>query len=991
MVPILSLCLLGSSALLLSTAPGAQAALCPFPRVWYGTVSPRRYYYRTRDTVSVTCSPGYTLRGPRSSTCGAASRWDPPLPQCKKEVTCPRPPSIANGLHTEHSSGSFSRGVTVSYSCRQGFELLGKQCGHPGEPVNGKIISLTNLQFGSTVVYRCEEGHRLIGQASRRCEISGGGVAWTGHVPLCQRIPCEPPPDIPRGQHSGRLLSEFHYGTAVTYSCQPGFPLHGHPSVHCTTHDGHSGVWSEPLPACGEASCPVPQIQHGRIVAARSAYAHRDTVTFECEPGYAIRGHREIQCQPNNTWEPPVPVCEQGLTCAAPPAVPNGTHSGGSRDTFSLGDVVTYTCAPGLVLAGGASLSCTSVDGEHGTWSGAVPRCQEVTCPAPPSIANGQHGASPGARHSPGSLVLYTCAEGYSLLGNASIRCTAKGTWSRPQPRCRGVFVCSRAFLCLSLASFLLLGSWFSHCNQTPRERQRAEVPGAGGAPSIGCTRPEMENGKVTGSETTYSLEDTVIFECNFGYALKGSQESQCQFGGKWHPPVPTCEKLPSCPSPPTIRNGQHDSKGVTEFIPGMAVKYHCDPGYVLTGKTTVSCLPSGVWSIPYPWCEGFVLRGSRGAECQPDSHWVPAVPTCQPVRLCPPPPVIAHATLSAEPGMNFTSGTSVSYSCQPGFSLLGDPSVLCTAWGNWSHPYPRCAVLQCPSPPNIDKGKHDSQDLEVFPTGMVVNYSCDPGYSLQGEASIYCTNSGNWSLPLPQCAAPQIQNGRVAVPKPRYTYRDSVTFKCHRGFTLRGHPTSRCRGDRRWHPPVPVCEQAGKCLQPPNITNGRLKGDSSAAFPSGAVVSYSCDPGYSLLGNASITCTASGSWSQPLPRCQEIRCEFPDVQGVKKAIKGNTYRSGTNITLECDDGYMLAGISHTQCQEDFSWDPPVPACKLTSPKSGSVGLGVVAAAVLLLLGAGVVWKIISKQKEGYYHTYENYNYRTPLNPDSEHRGSCLP
>ncbi|NWT74938.1 CR2 protein, partial [Prunella himalayana] len=57
-------------------------------------------------------------------------------------------------------------------------------------------------------------------------------------------------------------------------------------------------------------------------------------------------------------------------------------------------------------------------------------------------------------------------------------------------------------------------------------------------------------------------------------------------------------------------------------------------------------------------------------------------------------------------------------------------------------------------------------------------------------------------------CPAPQIQNGRVAVPKPRYTYRDSVTFKCHRGFTLRGHPTSQCQGDRRWHPPLPVCEQ---------------------------------------------------------------------------------------------------------------------------------------------------------------------------------------
>ncbi|NWI84800.1 CR2 protein, partial [Pitta sordida] len=72
------------------------------------------------------------------------------------------------------------------------------------------------------------------------------------------------------------------------------------------------GVWSEPIPTCGEANCPVPRIQNGRIVSLRSAYTHQDTVTFECEPGYVIRGHRMVQCQLNNTWEPPVPVCVQG-------------------------------------------------------------------------------------------------------------------------------------------------------------------------------------------------------------------------------------------------------------------------------------------------------------------------------------------------------------------------------------------------------------------------------------------------------------------------------------------------------------------------------------------------------------------------------------------------------------------------------------------------------------------------------------------------------
>uniref|UniRef100_A0A8V5H457 Uncharacterized protein n=1 Tax=Melopsittacus undulatus TaxID=13146 RepID=A0A8V5H457_MELUD len=110
----------------------------------------------------------------------------------------------------------------------------------------------------------------------------------------------------------------------------------------------------------------------------------------------------------------------------------------------------------------------------------------EVKCPSPPSIANGQQSSQPSDTHLPGSAVNYTCRDGYSLIGNASISCTAGGTWSRPLPRCEGVS---------------------------------------------------------TGLETVYKLMDTVVFECDFGYALKGSQESQCQFGGKWDPPVPTCEK----------------------------------------------------------------------------------------------------------------------------------------------------------------------------------------------------------------------------------------------------------------------------------------------------------------------------------------------------------------------------------------------------------------------------------------------------------------
>ncbi|NXL96219.1 CR1 protein, partial [Alectura lathami] len=118
----------------------------------------------------------------------------------------------------------------------------------------------------------------------------------------------------------------------------------------------------------------------------------------------------------------------------------------------------------------------------------------------------------------------------------------------------------------------------------------------------------------------------------------------------------------------------------------------------------------------------------------------------------CSQPPAIANGRHSGQGRAVFTSGMSVSYACDPGYVLVGEAQLNCTADGAWSDPAPRCEVLRCPSPPNIDGGNHDSQDVEVFIPGMAVNYSCDPGYSLLGEASIYCTESGNWSLPAPQC-----------------------------------------------------------------------------------------------------------------------------------------------------------------------------------------------------------------------------------------------
>ncbi|KFV79833.1 Complement receptor type 2, partial [Struthio camelus australis] len=174
-------------------------------------------------------------------------------------------------------------------------------------------------------------------------------------------------------------------------------------------------------------------------------------------------------------------------------------------------------------------------------------------CPPPPIIANGKHSHQSSDKFLPGMTVQYTCRDGYSLIGNASINCTVLGTWSRPRPRCE----------------------------------------------ATGCKRPKIDNGRTTGAETMYKLMDTVVFECNFGYALKGSQESRCQFGGTWDPPVPTCEKTLPCPPPPVIANATPSAELGENFTSGMSVTYSCDPGFSLIGNASLSCTAVGNWSLP--------------------------------------------------------------------------------------------------------------------------------------------------------------------------------------------------------------------------------------------------------------------------------------------------------------------------------------------------------------------------------------------------------
>lgn len=62
-----------------------------------------------------------------------------------------------------------------------------------------------------------------------------------------------------------------------------------------------------------------------------------------------------------------------------------------------------------------------------------------------------------------------------------------------------------------------------------------------------------------------------------------------------------------ACPHPPKIHNGHHIGGHASPYLPGMIVKYTCNPGYMLVGKAFIFCTHQGTWSPFDSYCKGIL------------------------------------------------------------------------------------------------------------------------------------------------------------------------------------------------------------------------------------------------------------------------------------------------------------------------------------------------------------------------------------------------
>lgn len=113
---------------------------------------------------------------------------------------------------------------------------------------------------------------------------------------------------------------------------------------------------------------------------------------------------------------------------------------------------------------------------------------------------------------------------------------------------------------------------------------------------------PVVEQGTFSPKKETYKFKDVVQYSCQNGYTLDGSKSLSCSEDGTFVPAPPKCIKV-HC-GDPVIENAKWVDGSRPPYGYKAKVKYQCNPGYVMTGPSTLTCEMNSQWSPGLPECK---------------------------------------------------------------------------------------------------------------------------------------------------------------------------------------------------------------------------------------------------------------------------------------------------------------------------------------------------------------------------------------------------
>ncbi|XP_051039133.1 complement factor H isoform X2 [Phodopus roborovskii] len=663
--------------------------------------------------------------------------------------------------------------------------------------------------------------------------------------------------------------------------------------------------------------------------------------------------------------------------CKGPPPKENTEILSGSwpDQPYPEGTQATYKCRPGYRTLGSITKIC-----RRGEWVASNPSriCQKRPCGHPGDTPFGSFRLAIGTGFEFGAKVVYTCNEGYRLLGEIDYReCDSDG-WTNTVPLCEaakclpvtepenGRIVSSAAepdqeyyfgqvvrFACN--AGFKVEGQKEIHCSENglwSHEKPRCV--------EISCTPPEVKNGQAISKKPVYKENERYQYKCNRGFEFKERGDALCTASG-WSP-QPSCEEM-TC-KPPYIPNGVYTPHRIKHRA-GDDIRYTCTSGFhPATRETVVTCTSTG-W-IPAPRCslkpcdfpqiktgglyyeeryrpyfpaaigKYFSYFCNSGYVTPSGSYWdyircttqgwEPAVPC---LRVCSF-PYVDHGAL-LERKASYVQDQSVRIQCYPGYGLPnGQDTITCTENG-WS-PQPKCIrVKRClKSDIDIENGFLSEYD-RTYDLNRKTQYKCKEGYvTPNGETSgtITCLQSGWSSQPscIKSCDRPVFENAGTENNGTWFKLNDKLDYECHIGYENIHKDTKgsiTCNHDG-WSD-KPLCYERECSI--PLLGENLFVNPKKEKYKVGDLLRFSCRPGH-RVGPDSAQCYHFG-WSPGFPTCKgQVRsCDQPPelLNGEVKRRKKKEYNHGDVVEYDCKPRFLLKGPNRVQCV-DGNWTT-LPIC----------------------------------------------------------------
>ncbi|XP_056449810.1 complement receptor type 1-like isoform X2 [Gadus chalcogrammus] len=657
--------------------------------------------------------------------------------KCRR--VCGRPVSTDANAYLENKETSFAPGVKIRYSCAVGYALSGgnrhrrclpktftwspltikcerSSCGSAGEILNGEVI-YTGVEFGHTATTVCAKGYLLVGKANRTC-LSGG---WDGRPAFCEAVQCTKPKT--NTETLGPWKASYTYRQVLMFRCRQG-TLVGQKAISCS----ENATWSAPPPVCKDVECPRPNVPHSSLSGSwRPPFRYRASMTFSCDPGYVLEGQSSVSCSLEGRWTPALPQCIY-VECPRP-NVPHSSLSGSWRPPFRYRASMTFSCDPGYVLEGQSSVSCSL----EGRWTPALPQCispreQGNACE---NRQDGEFTKVTANNYKETSAVtneeeLYDCSTTQTTSG--VLRCL-EGQWTKCARVCgRPVNTVANAYLEDKETSFVpgveisyscAVGYALSGGN---RHRRCLPKTFTWSPLTIKCERSscgsagEILNGEVIYTGVEFGHRATTV--CAKGYFLVGKANRTCLSVG-WDGRPAFCEAV-QCTKPKT--NTETLGPWKASYAYSQVLIFRCRQG-TLVGQKAISCSENATWSAPPPVC--------KDVEC--------------------PRPNVPHSSLSGSWRPPFRYRASMTFSCDPGYVLEGQSSVSCSLEGRWTPALPQCIYVECPRP-NVPYSSQSGSWRPPFGYRSSMTFSCNSGFVLVGQASVSCSLEGRWTPALPQC-----------------------------------------------------------------------------------------------------------------------------------------------------------------------------------------------------------------------------------------------